>query len=171
MDDEVAFVQLAEIDLGAVAAELLGPLQTTTAVRRVAAEKFRAGKNDELALGKNEAARQRAFEQLDPGDGAAHDFAEALDLAFGLKINDDPELGRAPVPQARRELRALRLDQHEIADREITDVALVERAAKIFCWRDARWASSFLGTGIARPSKPTFADQDLGVAARLLGFD
>src|SRR5947207_5404451 len=142
MDDEVAFVQLAEIDLGAVAAELFGPLQTTTAVRRVAAEKFRAGKNNELALGKNEAVRQRAFEKLNPGDGAAHDFAEALDLAFGLKINDDPELGRAPVAEPRRKLGALRLDQHEIADREIPDVAVVESAPKILCWRDARWASS-----------------------------
>src|SRR5438067_2444880 len=171
MDDEVAFVQFAEIDLGAVAAELLGPLQTTATVRRVAAEKFCAGKNDQLALRKNEAARQRAFEQLDPGDGVAHDFAEALDLAFGLEVNHDSKLAGAPVPQPRRELGALRLDQHEIADREIPDVAVVERAAKILCWRDARWASSFLGTGIAHPSKPTFANQNVGVAARLLGFD
>src|SRR6266404_1820714 len=131
MHDEVAFVQLAEIDLGAVAALLFRALQAAPPVGRVTTEQFRAGKNDELPIGKNKSAWQRSFEQLDPGDRLSHDFAEPLDLAFGLEVDDDAELGGAPIPQARGGLRALRLDQHEIADSEIADVALVERATKI----------------------------------------
>ena len=151
MNDEVAFVQLAEIDLGAVAAEPFRALQTPPAVSGVAPEQFRAGKDDQLAVGKTEAARQSAFEQVDLFDRLAHDLAEPLDLAFGLEINDDAKSARAPIPQASGELRALRLDQHEIAHGEIADVALVERAAEIF-----RFVAA----------EPAFADQDIRRAVR-----
>ena len=99
---------------------------------RVTAEQFRAGQHDQFSVGKNKTARERSFDELDAGDRVAHDFAEPLDFALGLKINDDAKLGGAPIAQARGELRALRFHQHEIADREIADVAAVERAPKIF---------------------------------------
>ena len=65
VNDEIAFVELAEVDLGAIAAELLGPLQPPPSVRRVAAEEFRAGKDHEVPVGKDEAARQRSFDEFD----------------------------------------------------------------------------------------------------------
>ena len=90
MDDEIAFVQLAEIDLRAVAAEI---------VRRVGGGGGRAWytgrkvrppeRTTSLAIGKDETARERPFEELDAGDRLAHDFAEALDFAFGLEIDHD----------------------------------------------------------------------------------
>src|ERR1043166_8030862 len=132
MNDEIALVQLAKIDLSAIAAELLGPLETATAMRRVTAEQLRARQDDQFSVRKNETARQSSFKKLDVGDRVAHDFAEPLDLAFRLKIDDDPKVGGSPVPQACGELCALRFDQHEIADREVADVATIERAAKIF---------------------------------------
>ena len=58
VNDEVAFVELAEIDLGAIAAELLGSLQPPPSVRRVATEEFRPGKDHEVPVGKDEPARQ-----------------------------------------------------------------------------------------------------------------
>src|SRR5687767_1588808 len=132
VNHEVAFVQLAEIDLGAVAAQSLRALQAPPAVGGVAPEQFRAGKDHQLAIRKNKAARQRAFEEVDILDRLAHNLAEPLDLAFRLEIDDDAKSARAPISQASSELRALGLDQHEIAHGKIADVALVERAAKIF---------------------------------------
>src|SRR5256885_15602378 len=47
VDDEIAFVQLAEIDLGAVAAQLFRSLKSATTVCRVTAEQFRSRQDDE----------------------------------------------------------------------------------------------------------------------------
>jgi hypothetical protein len=128
VNDEIALVQLAEIDLGAVPAELFRALEPPPAVGGVAAKQLGAGKNDELAIGENESARKRSFEQIDSGNGVAHDFAEPLDLPFGLEINDDPKFRRAPIAKPGRELGALRFDEHEIAHRKIADIAGVEGA-------------------------------------------
>src|SRR6516162_3063922 len=65
-------------------------------------------------------------------DGACHDFAEPLDLAFGLKINYDPRVVRAPFFQALDELRALCLGEHEIAGAKLPNLAVLKRAAEIF---------------------------------------
>ncbi len=65
MHDEVAFVQIAEIDLRAMGAEFRRPLQAASAVRRGAPEKFGGGEDDELGGGETEAAPERAFEQFD----------------------------------------------------------------------------------------------------------
>src|SRR5438874_905621 len=122
MDHEIAFVQLAEIDLGAIATQLFGLLETATAMGRVATEQFRAGKHDQLAIRKNESARERSFQEINPRYGVPHDFAEPFDLAFGLEINRDPKFRGAPVAQTGRELGPFRFDEHEVADGEITDV-------------------------------------------------
>ncbi len=99
MDDEIVLVQLAEIDLGAARAELRGALQAAPAVGRRAAEKFRSREDDEVGRGITEAAWERAFDQFEPADfhfRLHHDFAEALDLAFGLEIDRDARAALAP---------------------------------------------------------------------------
>ena len=60
MNDEIAFVQFAKINLRAVAPETLGSLQTSTPMRREPAEQFRRGKNNEVAVRKTKAAGKRA---------------------------------------------------------------------------------------------------------------
>ena len=89
MDDEVAFVELAEIDLSAIAAELFGALQPPPAVGGVTPEQFRAGKDTSCPSGKTKPRGERSFHQLDARNGVSHDFAEPLDFAFRLEINDD----------------------------------------------------------------------------------
>jgi len=64
VNDEIAFIEFAEIDLGAVAAELFCPLQSPPSVRGVAAEEFRAGKDHKISVGKCEAARKRSLDEL-----------------------------------------------------------------------------------------------------------
>ena len=64
-------------------------------------------------------------------------------------------LFRAPFVQARDKLRPLRLRQHEVADGEFADVAILKSAAKIFNSAVVR------GRDGARPSfNPAFADLD-----------
>src|SRR5206468_2915196 len=77
----------------------------------------------------------------------SHNFTKALNLALGLKINDDSRLLRAPFFQALDKLRAFRLGEHEIAGRKLSNAAILERAAEIF------------RTGF----NPAFADLDLCV--------
>ena len=149
MNDEIAFIEFAEVDLGAITGELLGALQAPPSVRRISAKQFRGGKNYQLAIRKNETARERALEKLDVFQfGVPHDFAETLDFAFGLEIDDDAKSARAPIPEPRGELRAFCLHQHEVADGEIADVAVVECAAEILRLIAAQ---------------PAFADQNIGI--------
>ena len=93
--------------------------------------------------------RERAFNKIDIVERIllADDFAKALDLAFSLKIDDYPGFIRAPFSQARNELHALRLDQHQIANRELANVGILKRAAEIF-------GALF---------NPAFTDLDIGV--------
>ena len=65
MDHQFAFVEIAEIDLGAMRAEFRGPLQAAAAVGRRAAEKLRGREHDEIGRRETETARERAFEQID----------------------------------------------------------------------------------------------------------
>ena len=60
MNDQIAFVQFAEINLRPVAPETLRPLQTSSPMRRKTAEQFRRGKDNEIAVRKAKAASQRA---------------------------------------------------------------------------------------------------------------
>src|SRR5436190_12635248 len=95
VNDEIAFVKLAEVDLSAVPAEFLRPLQPPASVCRVAAKQFRSGKGDQFPVGKDKATGKRSFDELDAFE-IVHDFAEALDLAFGLEVDDDARPARAP---------------------------------------------------------------------------
>jgi hypothetical protein len=98
-------------------------VQAASRVRRESAEQFCGGKNDDVGGGKTKAARQRALDKIDtfqwcsggrvgrsPGRFCGRhgpsrtgscpytdDFAEALDLPFGLKIDDDARLVLAPI--------------------------------------------------------------------------
>ena len=65
MDDEIAFGQLAEIDLGAVARVLFRALQSAPAVCGGSTEKLGRGKDDQVSGGKIKAAGQRSFGQFD----------------------------------------------------------------------------------------------------------
>ena len=94
MHHEIVLVQLAEIDLSAVA---LGVVQTASRMRREAAEQFGGRQNDEVRVRKTKTARERAQDEIDiPQCVRANQFAETLNLAFGLKINDDPCVIFAP---------------------------------------------------------------------------
>ena len=63
MNDEIAFVEFAEIDLRAIAS--FRALQAPPAVGRKAPEQFGGRKDDEIAGRKTKAAAQRSFEQVD----------------------------------------------------------------------------------------------------------
>src|SRR5207302_11255367 len=54
MNDEIAFIEFAKIDLGTIARELLRALQAAPAVRGISAEQFGGGKDNEFSIRKNE---------------------------------------------------------------------------------------------------------------------
>ncbi len=65
VDDEVAFIEIAEINLRALGAELRGPLQPAPTMGRGAPKNFRGGEDDEPGGGEAKAAAERALEQID----------------------------------------------------------------------------------------------------------
>ena len=67
-----------------------------------------------------------------PSTVPCHDFAEPLDLAFGLKINCDSGVVRAPFFQALDKLRAFCLGEHQIAGAKLSNLTILKRAAEIF---------------------------------------
>src|SRR4029077_6770809 len=77
--DEVAFVELTEINLCAIA---LRAAQTPARMGRESPKKCRGRKDDEIGCGKTKSARKCAFDKIDPFNGAGHDLAKALDLAL-----------------------------------------------------------------------------------------
>src|SRR3954454_4770717 len=118
MNDEIALVEFAEIDLRAVGAELLCALYSAPAVCRVAADQFGRRKDHQPGCREGEPARECAFGELDSVQRAirrSHDFPEAFDLAFGLEVDDDAVAVPLPVLKTRRKLRALCFGEHEIA--------------------------------------------------------
>src|SRR5256714_763715 len=68
MNDEVALVQLAEVDLGAVAAELLGALETAAAMRRVASELFMVRQHAKFSVFQNQPSSQLCFVAMAAAD-------------------------------------------------------------------------------------------------------
>src|SRR3954452_10492193 len=118
MDDVVAFIELAEVNLRALAGETVPPLQPPHRVVGKSPKQFRSGQNDELPRGKTEAARQASFDQVDALENAAFsdDLAKALNLSFGLEVNDDACSLSLPFAQPREELTPLSLNQHKVAD-------------------------------------------------------
>src|SRR6476646_3864342 len=111
MDDEIAFSEFAEIDLGAVTFGTTQP-QKPSRMDCESSEQLRSRKDDEVSRRETESARKRALNEIDAFDGACHDFAEPLDLAFSLKINYDPGVVHAPFFQALDKLRAFCLGEH-----------------------------------------------------------
>ncbi len=95
-------------------------------------------------------------DQLHAIERRAHDFAEALDLAFRLEVDEDRHPARSPFRQTRRELRTLRFHEHEIANRKFRHVSILKGARIIFL------RAAFL--------QPAFADDDLRVVL-LLRFE
>ena len=114
---------------------------------RVTAEEFRAGKDHQVSVGKREAARKRSLDEFDSLE-IVHDLTEAFDLAFRLEVNDNAPSTHAPLLHPRGKLRSFRLDQEEIAHREVSDLAVLKGSAKIL--------------RLVAP-KPTFSNQDVGV--------
>ena len=95
-------------------------------------EQLRSRKDDEIGCRKTESARKRPLDEIDPLNRPLHDFAEPLDLAFGLKINCDSGVVRAPFFQAPDELCAFCLGEHEIAGAKLSNLTILKRAAEIF---------------------------------------
>ena len=98
---------------------------------RFASEQLAGRENNKISCRKTEPARKRSLHEINPLKRACHDFAESLDLAFGLKINDDPGIVRAPLLQTLDELRAFGLRQHEIARAKLSDLTIYKCAREI----------------------------------------
>ena len=129
VNHEIVFVQLAEIDLGAVTFRVV---EATACVRRESAEQFGGRQNDKVRSRKTKPARERAEKKIDIMQCVGADqFAKTLDLALGLKINDDARFIFLPFVQALNELVALRFREQKIADREFADIAILKRTAEV----------------------------------------
>ena len=61
MNDEIAFVQLAEIDLCAIATEPFRALQSPATMRGKSSEQFGGRKDNEISIRKTKSSRQCAF--------------------------------------------------------------------------------------------------------------
>ena len=99
MDDQIAFGEFAEIDLGTMTFGTSKP-QKPSRMDCKSSEQFRGRKDDEIGRRKTKSARKRALYEIDPFNRALHDFAKPLDLAFSLKIDCDSGIVRAPFFQA-----------------------------------------------------------------------
>ena len=146
MDDQIAFGEFAEIDLGPVTFGTTQP-QKPSRMHCESSEQLCGRENDEIGRWKTKSARERALDEIDSLNRSLHDFAEPLDLAFSLKINCDSGVVRAPFFQAFDELRAFGFGEHEITGAELSNLTILERAAEIF-------RTSF---------DPAFADLDMRV--------
>src|SRR5438132_8774527 len=88
MDDKIAFVELAEINLRAIAS--FRATQTSPAMDGKTPEQFVGREDDEIGGGKTKAAAQCSFEQVDASQCVGrNDLSKTLDLALGLKIDRD----------------------------------------------------------------------------------
>jgi hypothetical protein len=65
MNYQLVFVEITEVDLGAMDAELRGALQPPPAMSRSAAKQFRRRQHDQIGDRKTKATRERAFDQVD----------------------------------------------------------------------------------------------------------
>src|SRR5215475_4004355 len=95
-------------------------------------EQLRSRENDKIGCRKAKSACKCALHKVQTFNRAAHDFAEAFNLAFSVKINYDPAVVCAPFLQALDELCASYLSEHYIAGAKLADLAILKRAAEIF---------------------------------------
>ncbi len=131
VDDQIVFSQFAEIDLGAMT--FCAPKsQKPSRMDGKSSKQFGSRKDDEIGRRETKSARERAFNEINALNCAGHNLAESLDLAFGLKINGDSRVVRAPFFQPLDELRAFCLGEDEIAGAKLADLAILKRATEIF---------------------------------------
>ena len=95
MDDQIAFCELPEIDLDAMAF-CASQSQQPTRMDCKSSKQFRSREHNEIGRGKTKSARERPLDEVHAVHRAAHDFSETFDLAFSLKINEDPGIVGAP---------------------------------------------------------------------------
>src|SRR3981189_1129201 len=131
MDDEIVFSEFAAIDLGAVTFGT-SKTQEPSRVDCESSEQLGGRENDEIGRWKTKSARERALDEIDSLNHPLHNFAEPLDLAFSLKINYDPGVGRTPFFQALDKLRAFGLGEHQITSAKLSNLAILKRTAEIF---------------------------------------
>ncbi len=135
MNDEIAFRELTEINLRAVAGKRFPALQTPPPVRRCPTEQLRGRQDHERTSGETEAAGERSFGQSNTVEGAIrarHDLAETFDLTFRLKVDYDTGAPGFPLLETNSELRAFRLRDQEVAHRELANLRVVKRSRVVF---------------------------------------
>ena len=130
VDNQIAFGEFAEVDLGAMTFGASKP-QKPSGVNCESSEQFGSREHHEVGRRETKSPRERALDKIDPFHRSRHDFAEPLDLAFSLKVNDDSGIVRAPFLQALDELRAFCLGKHEIASAKLSNIAVLKRVAEI----------------------------------------
>src|SRR5205809_44052 len=97
VNNEIAFVQLAEIDLRSMA---LRVIKAATRVRRESPEQFGRRQNDKVGRRKTKTARECAEDKIDIMQRVGADqFAKTLNLAFSLKIDDDARVVLFPFAE------------------------------------------------------------------------
>src|SRR5260370_8354572 len=110
MNHKIVFSQLTEIDLGAMALDVVKP---SSRVRRETAEQFGGGQSDQVCSRKTKTARECAENKIHILQRLGADqFSETLDLAFGLKMNHDARFIFSPFIQSLDELSTFRFFQH-----------------------------------------------------------
>src|SRR6266850_7836959 len=131
MDDQIAFSEFAEIDLGAVTFGTPQP-QKPSRMDCESSEQLRSRENDQIGRRKTESACERSLDEIDSLNRPLHNFAEPLDLTVSVKIDYDPRVVRTPFFQALDELCAFGLGEHQIAGAKLSNLAILKRAAEIF---------------------------------------
>src|ERR1043166_1108845 len=101
-------------------------------VGRKATKEFGCGKNDEIRRGKTKSAREDAEDKVDIFQSVpANELAEAFDLPFRLKIDDDARVAFLPFAEPLDELVAFRFGEKKVPHREFANVTILKRAAEI----------------------------------------
>src|SRR5262249_46900333 len=131
MDDQIAFSEFTEIDLGAVTFGASKP-QEPSWVDCKSSEQLCGGKDDDIDRWKTKSARKRTLDEIDPFDCPCHNFADPRHPAFSLRIHYYSSVIVATCLQALDELRPFCLREHEIAGTKLSNLAILKRAAEIF---------------------------------------
>src|SRR5947209_7351077 len=130
MNDQVALGQFTEIDLRAMPFD---PPQTPPRMRGKTPEQLGGRQNDQVRRRKTKATRQGAFDEVNICERAfsAHQLAEALDFAFGLKVDDDPSLTGSPLREPSEKLRAFGFGYDQVAHCKFAQLTILKCAAEI----------------------------------------
>ena len=131
MDHQIAFVEFAEIDLGAMtfARRSRKRLRGWTANRP---NNSAAERTTRLAAGKQNPRASVPSTKSTAFNGAHHDFAETLDLAFGLEVNDDFGVVRAPFLKRSTNCARFASASTRSPSAKLSDLAILKCTAEIF---------------------------------------